>query len=104
LSQDPQAYVKGVPQAVAAHQLFQAGVTLHPGEAIEYIITNAASRIPGERAVAYACLPGDWSYDEERYTRMLRRATETLLAPFRRTAGSADISARPGVGANPKPA
>jgi len=91
LSQDPMAYEKGVPQAVAAHQLLQAGVTLHPGEAIEYIITNAASRIPGERAVAYACLPGDWSYDEERYARLLRRATETLFAPFRRTTGSADI-------------
>jgi DNA polymerase elongation subunit (family B) len=82
LSQDPREYEKGVPQAVAAHQLVQAGVTLHPGEAIEYIITNAASRVPGERAVAYACLSGDWFYDEERYARMLRRAAETLLAPF----------------------
>lgn len=99
LSQDPMKYEKGVPQAVAAHQLVQAGVTLHPGEAIEYIITNAASRIPGERAVAYACLPGDWSYDEERYARMLRRATETLLAPFRRTAGFAGIPSRTGPGA-----
>ncbi len=103
LSQDPQEYEKGVPQAVAAHQLLQAGATLHPGEAIEYIITNAASPIPGERAVAYACLPGDWSYDEERYARMLRRATETLLTPFRRTAEAARISTRPGVGTDPEP-
>ena len=87
LSQDPREYEKGVPQAVAAHQLVQAGVTLHPGEAIEYIITNAASRVPGERAVAYACLPGDWFYDEERYARMLRRAAETLLAPFHMALG-----------------
>jgi DNA polymerase elongation subunit (family B) len=103
LSQDPREYEKGVPQAVAAHQLLQAGATLHPGEAIEYIITNAASRIPGERAVAYACLPGDWSYDEERYARMLRRATETLLTPFRRTAGADRISLRPGEAAGPDP-
>ena len=82
ISQDPHAYQKGVPQAVAAHQLLQAGVVLHPGEAIEYIITNAASRVPGDRAVAYARLPGDWAYDAERYERMLRRASETLLAPF----------------------
>jgi DNA polymerase elongation subunit (family B) len=84
LSQDPRDYQKGVPQAVVAQQLFGAGVVLHPGEAVEYIITNAASRIPGERAVPYARLGGDWSYDEERYTRMLRRATETLLTGLRR--------------------
>ncbi len=82
LSQDPHEYTRGVPQAVVAHQLLQAGVALHPGEAIEYIITNASSPVPGERAVAYARLPGDWSYDEERYARMLRRAADTLLAPF----------------------
>jgi DNA polymerase-2 len=85
LSQDPREYERGIPQAVAAHQLLQAGVALHPGEAIEYIITNAAAKIPGERAVAYARLPADWSYDVDRYARMLRRATETLLAPFRQT-------------------
>ena len=84
LSQDPRDYQKGVPQAVVAQQLFGAGVVLHPGEAVEYIITNAASPIPGERAVPYARLGGDWSYDEERYTRMLRRATETLLTGLRR--------------------
>ena len=82
LSQDPRAYEKGVPQAVAAHQLVQAGVALHPGEAIEYIITNAAAKIPGERAIAYARLPSDWSYDTDRYVRLLRRAADTLLAPF----------------------
>jgi DNA polymerase elongation subunit (family B) len=84
LSQNPQDYQKGVPQAVVAQQLFQAGVVLHPGEAVEYIITNAASTIPGERAVPYARRGGEWSYDAERYARMLRRAAETLLAPFRR--------------------
>ncbi len=82
LSQDPREYTRGVPQAVVAAQLFQAGVELHPGEAIEYIIANASSPVPEERAVAYARLPGDWSYDAERYAQILRRATDTLLAPF----------------------
>lgn len=82
LSQDPREYARGVPQAVAAHQLVHAGVRLHPGEAIEYIIANAASPVPEERAVAYARLPGDWSYDAERYARMLRRAADTLFVPF----------------------
>ncbi len=82
LSQDPHEYSRGVPQAVAAHQLVHAGVRLHPGEAIEYIITDAASPVPEDRAVAYARLPGDWSYDAERYARMLRRAADTLLIPF----------------------
>ena len=93
LSQDPREYERGIPQAVAAHQLAQAGVALHPGEAIEYIITNAAAKIPGERAVAYARLPPDWSYDVARYTQMLRRATETLLAPFRITFETAEAAA-----------
>ena len=83
LSQDPREYERGIPQAVAAHQLVQAGVALHPGEAIDYIITNAAAKIPGERAVAYARLPSDWFYDADRYREMLRRAADTLLAPFR---------------------
>jgi DNA polymerase-2 len=83
LSQDPREYERGIPQAVAAHQLVQAGVALHPGEAIDYIITNAAAKIPGERAVAYARLPSDWFYDADRYGQMLRRAADTLLAPFR---------------------
>ena len=83
LSQDPREYERGIPQAVAAHHLAQAGVALHPGEAIEYIITNAAAKIPAERAVAYARLPADWSYDVDRYTQMLRRAAETLLVPWR---------------------
>ncbi|HYM90548.1 MAG TPA: DNA polymerase domain-containing protein, partial [bacterium] len=83
LSQDPREYERGIPQAVAAHQLVQAGVTLHPGEPIEYIITNAAAKIPAERAAAYARLPSDWCYDVDRYTLMLRRAVDTLLAPFR---------------------
>jgi len=92
LSQDPREYERGIPQAVAAHQLLQAGVALHPGEAIEYIITNAASRVPADRAAAYARLPSDWCYDVDRYTLMLRRAMDTLLAPFRgdhRAAGRA---------------
>jgi len=91
LSQDPREYERGIPQAVAAHQLVHAGVTLHPGEMIEYIITNAAAKIPAERAAAYARLPPDWCYDVDRYTLMLRRAAYTLLAPFRsgdRTVGS----------------
>jgi DNA polymerase-2 len=83
LSQDPREYERGIPQAVAAHQLVQAGITLHPGEMIEYIITNAAAKIPAERAAAYARLPSDWCYDVDRYTLMLRRAADTLLAPFR---------------------
>jgi len=82
LSQDPREYTRGVPQAVVASQLFHAGVELHPGEAIEYIITNASSPVPEDRAVAYARLPGDWSYDAERYAQLLRRATDTLLTPF----------------------
>ncbi|HKV45133.1 MAG TPA: DNA polymerase domain-containing protein [bacterium] len=84
LSQEPREYERGIPQAVAAHHLLQAGVPLHPGEAIEYIITHAAAKIPGDRAVPYARLPADWGYDVERYAQMLRRAMETLLAPFRR--------------------
>jgi len=84
LSQDPHEYERGIPQAVAAHHLLQAGVPLHPGEAIEYIITHAAAKVPGDRAVPYARLPADWSYDVDRYAQMLRRAMETLLEPFRR--------------------
>ena len=94
LSQDPREYERGIPQAIAAHQLLHAGVALHPGEAIEYIITNAAARVPEDRAVAYARLPSDWSYDVDRYTEMLRRAAETLLAPFQITRATAAAAPR----------
>jgi len=94
LSQDPREYERGIPQAIAAHQLLHAGVALHTGEAIEYIITNAAARVPEDRAVAYARLPSDWSYDVDRYTEMLRRAAETLLAPFRVSRATASAAPR----------
>lgn len=83
LSRDPREYRRGVPQAVAAHRLLEAGVVLHPGEAIDYIIADARSALRGERAVPYARLPDDWAYDVEWYARALRRAAETILAPFR---------------------
>jgi DNA polymerase elongation subunit (family B) len=83
LSRAPQQYQRGVPQAVAAHRLAEAGVVLHPGEAIDYIIADAGAPVRGERAVPYARLPADWAYDAEWYARALLRAAETLLAPFR---------------------
>lgn len=82
LSQEPHEYVHNTVQAITARALERHGVTVHPGEPVQYIITDRTAKIPDERVRPYALLGTDWSYDVEAYAEMLVRAAETVLELF----------------------
>ena len=82
LSKDPMQYVREDAGAIAAKELVRAGVKLHPGEQVGYIILDRKAKVKGDRARSALLLTGEESYDKERYIELLLRAAETLLAPL----------------------
>ncbi len=82
LSQDPRRYQKATLSAVVAQEMLARGVRLDPGEAIQYIITDAKSQEVTGRARAYATFTADHSYDREKYVELLLKAAESLFSPF----------------------
>jgi hypothetical protein len=50
------------------------GVTLRPGQNIEYIITNDEAHVPNDRVRAYALWEGWFGYNRKKYAAMLREA------------------------------
>ncbi len=81
LSKDPMQYVREDAGAVAAKALARAGVKLHPGEQIGYVILDQKAKVKGDRARPALLLTGNETYDRERYVELLLRAAETLLGP-----------------------
>lgn len=82
LSQEVADYRHNTVQAITARALDRHGARLHPGEAIQYIITDRAATLPDDRVRPYTLLGSDWSYDAEAYAEMLVRAGETVLELF----------------------
>jgi DNA polymerase elongation subunit (family B) len=82
ISRRPEDYRANALVAVAARQMARAGVRLHPGERIQYIVTEANAAAPDDRVRPLGLLGPDWSYDVEYYVELLVRATGTLLEPF----------------------
>jgi DNA polymerase II len=78
LTREPREYKKGSHTAIAAQQLFGRGVRLRPGQTIEYVITDAASRLLNDRVRAYSLWEGFHGYDRAKYRALLRDA----FAPF----------------------
>ncbi len=69
-------------QAITARTLDRHGAHLHPGEAVQFIITNAGAKVPEDRVRPFTLLGTDWHYDAEAYATMLLRAAETVLELF----------------------
>ncbi|MDA2915607.1 DNA polymerase, partial [Nitrospinae bacterium AH_259_B05_G02_I21] len=82
LSKDPLDYKKNSLQAEVAGELVSRGVTLRPGEKVDYVITDFEGRSGGPRARAYATMDGSCGYDVTKYTDLLLEAAGTMLAPF----------------------
>lgn len=57
-----------------ARQLDQAGVHLRPGENVQYIITDAAAKLPDDRYRAWTLWEGWRGYDVNKYQAALRDA------------------------------
>jgi DNA polymerase-2 len=82
LSQEVGDYQHNTVQAITARSLDRHGARLHPGEAIQYIITDRHAHLPDDRVRPYTLLGSDWTYDADAYADMLLRAGETVLELF----------------------
>lgn len=80
LTREPREYRKASHTAIAAQQLFGRGVRMRPGQTIEYIITDADSRVPNDRVRAFSLWEGFYGYDRAKYRTLLREAFAPFLA------------------------
>ncbi len=81
LSKDPDSYSGNVRTVLAANQLRDAGVELHAGQQVKYIVTDASADYPKNR-VKPVQLANGRVYDEDWYIDRLVRAAEEILNPF----------------------
>jgi len=82
LSQDPSDYKVENLTALAAQQLEDVGVRIHPGERVPYVIRDARSTVKEDRVRAAPLIGPEDGYDEEKYTELLLKAAEEVLIPF----------------------
>jgi DNA polymerase-2 len=79
ISQEPNDYKVDSPIALAAQQLEDSGIPIHPGEKVSYIIKDARSRSKSERVKPFPLMSPDDTYDVGKYQEMLAKATEEVL-------------------------
>jgi DNA polymerase II len=79
ISQEPGAYKVDSLTALAAQQLEDAGIPIHPGEKVRYVIKEAEARDKEERVKPFPLAGPDDTYDVKKYQEMLVKATEELL-------------------------
>lgn len=79
LSQEVDKYRHNTVQAITARTLDRHGAELHPGEAVQFVITDRKAKVPEDRVRPYTLLGTDWSYDADAYAQMVVRAGETVL-------------------------
>jgi DNA polymerase elongation subunit (family B) len=65
--------------ALALRQLEDAGIEIHPGEKVHYLIKDSGAKNKEERVRAYPFLSADDFYDEEKYRDLLLNAAEEIL-------------------------
>jgi DNA polymerase-2 len=65
--------------ALALRQLEDAGIEVHPGEKVHYLIKDSAAKNKEERVRAHPFLGADDFYDEEKYRELLLKAAEEVL-------------------------
>ena len=82
LSQDPSDYKVDNLTALAAQQLEDVGVRIHPGQRVSYLIRDARSTVKEDRVRAAPLIGPEDGYDEEKYTELLLKAAEEVLIPF----------------------
>ncbi len=80
IAREPDQHQRATLQAVVAQELSARGIRIHPGESIQYIITNAKDKDPASRARSYATFSPDHTYDREQYARLLIRAVEPFFS------------------------
>ncbi|MHA1731919.1 MAG: DNA polymerase domain-containing protein, partial [Promethearchaeota archaeon] len=82
VSRTPDRYKVNSHQAVAARQLQRMGVHVGPGQKIQYVIADAAAKLPGQRVVAGEALDRrQVRFDAAKYIELVERAYQNLV-PF----------------------
>ena len=79
ISQEPSAYKVDSLTALAAQELEDLGIPIHPGEKVKYVIKNAESKDKAERVKPFPLVGPDDTYDVKKYLEMLVKATEEIL-------------------------
>src|SRR4030042_228430 len=79
ISREPNAYKVDSLTALAAQQLEDTGIPIHPGEKVRYVIKDAQSREKAERVRPFPLVGPDDTYDVEKYLELLVKATEEIL-------------------------
>jgi DNA polymerase elongation subunit (family B) len=79
ISQEPNAYKVDIPIALAAQQLQDVGIPVHPGEKVSYVIKDSKSKDKAERVRSFPFVGPDDTYDVKKYLEMLVKATEEIL-------------------------
>jgi DNA polymerase-2 len=82
ISQEPNAYKVDRLTALAAQQLEDVGIEIHPGEKVRYVIKDAESKDKAERVKPFPLVGPDDTYDVKKYLEMLVKATEEILIHF----------------------
>ncbi len=82
ISREPNAYKVDNLTALAAQQLEDAGIPIHPGEKVKYVIKDAESKDKAERVSPFPLVSPDDTYDIKKYQEMLLKATEEILIHF----------------------
>ena len=79
ISQEPSAYKVDSLTALAAQELEDVGIPIHPGEKVRYVIKDAESKDKAERVRPFPLVGPDDTYDVKKYVGMLVKATEEIL-------------------------
>ncbi len=79
LSKEPGDYVHDTVSSLAAKQLAAAGVTLHVGETVRYVITNASDAVKEWRSKPLSLMENGLEYDVKKYLELLDRAAWEIL-------------------------
>ncbi|MGZ3535345.1 MAG: DNA polymerase domain-containing protein, partial [Thermodesulfobacteriota bacterium] len=79
ISQEPSAYKVDSLTALAAQELEDVGIPIHPGEKVRYMIKDALSKNKAERVRPFPLVGPDDTYDVKKYLEMLVKAAEEIL-------------------------
>ena len=79
LSREPGEYIHDTVSSLAAKQLAAAGVTLHVGETVRYVITNASDAVKEWRSKPLSLMENSLEYDVKKYLELLERAAWEIL-------------------------
>jgi len=80
LSRNPEEYVHDTLSALAAKKLAASGVSLHPGESIQYVVAAEKDKVKDWRVIPLAFIEDAFEYDVAYYERLLDRAID--ITPF----------------------